>query len=213
VVALEVVDTAQDGVVGAPGARLMKSSSARAMAMKMPSITPRTATPRKHTIDRVNSVLAPAASATGVREELLLTENAWKRPAATLAAPRATSSWFGSTRSPPRIAKVRESTLVSANETRAIPMAPATRTPRSWAGTPGSWTATSTPGTLGRHRLQARITARQATPMISAVRLVSPSATPPTKARASGITPSASTEKPKSLGSWLSSTVSAMPFM
>jgi hypothetical protein len=98
VVALEVVDTAQDGVVGAPGARLMKSSSARAMAMKMPSITPRTATPRKHTIDRVNSVLAPAASATGVREELLLTENAWKGPAATLAAPRATSSWFGSTR-------------------------------------------------------------------------------------------------------------------
>jgi len=49
--------------------------------------------------------------------------------------------------------------------------------------------------------------------MTSAARLVSPSATPPTKARTSGITPSASTEKPKSLGSWLSSTVSAMPFM
>ena len=122
--------------------------------MKMPSITPRTATPRKHTIETANSVLctryslrtpaasispiaaeittaasaesgrfwtrfgkntssraiaraptspvswvlAPAASATGVREELLLTENPWKKPAARLAAPSATSSWFGSTR-------------------------------------------------------------------------------------------------------------------
>jgi hypothetical protein len=133
---------------------------------------------------------------------------------------------------------------VSANETRAIPTAPATRAPRSWAGTLGSWndgsplgsgpttetpyrsarpntptatvaptTATSTPGTLGRHRLHPRITARQATPMTSAARLVSPSATPRSKARVSGITPSASTEKPKSLGSWLSSTVSAIPFM
>jgi hypothetical protein len=46
----------------------------------------------------VACVLAPAASATGVREELLLTENPWNMPAATLAAPRATSSWFGSTR-------------------------------------------------------------------------------------------------------------------
>ena len=35
---------------------------------------------------------APAASATGVREALLLTEKPWKKPAATLAAPRATSS-------------------------------------------------------------------------------------------------------------------------
>jgi hypothetical protein len=46
----------------------------------------------------VSCVLAPAASATGVREELLLTENPWKKPVATLAAPSATSSWFGLTR-------------------------------------------------------------------------------------------------------------------
>jgi hypothetical protein len=46
----------------------------------------------------VTWVFAPADSATGVREELLLTENPWNRPEATLAAPSATSSWFGSTR-------------------------------------------------------------------------------------------------------------------
>src|SRR5678809_153420 len=42
-------------------------------------------------------VLAPAASATGVRDELLLIGNPWKKPAARLAAPRPTISWFGST--------------------------------------------------------------------------------------------------------------------
>src|ERR671912_250258 len=47
----------------------MKSNSARPTAMKMPSITPRTATPRKQAIDRANSILrmryslrTPAAS-------------------------------------------------------------------------------------------------------------------------------------------------------
>jgi hypothetical protein len=37
--------------------------------------------------------------------------------------------------------------------------------------------------------------------MLSAAVFVSPSVTPPTKACASGITPSASVEKPKSFGS------------
>src|SRR5678809_836419 len=45
----------------------------------------------------VTWVLAPDASATGVREELLLMGNPWKKPAARLAAPRPTISWFGST--------------------------------------------------------------------------------------------------------------------
>ncbi|MNT49949.1 hypothetical protein D3C72_1868340 [compost metagenome] len=45
----------------------------------------------------VSWVLAPAASATGVRDELLLTAKPWKNPAARLAAPRPTISWFGST--------------------------------------------------------------------------------------------------------------------
>jgi hypothetical protein len=130
------------------------------------------------------------------------------------------------------MAKVRESTLVSANETRAIPRAPARRasswstetlgisndgrplgsapttersyrsaSPNTPTATVAATTATSTPGILGRHRLNPRITSRQATPMISAALFVSPSATPRTKARASGITPSASMEKPKSFGS------------
>jgi hypothetical protein len=130
------------------------------------------------------------------------------------------------------MAKVRDSTLVSANETRAIPMAPATSDPRWSAETLGisndgrplgsgptttrsyRWarsntptatvaptTATSTPGIFGHHRLQARITIRQATPMTSAARFVWPSRTPRTRALASGITPSASVEKPSSFGS------------
>ena len=45
----------------------------------------------------VTCVFAPAASATGVREELLLIGKPWKKPAARLAAPRPTISWLGST--------------------------------------------------------------------------------------------------------------------
>ena len=37
----------------------------------------------------VNWDFAPADFATGVRDELLLIENPWKRPAATFAAPSA----------------------------------------------------------------------------------------------------------------------------
>jgi hypothetical protein len=61
--------------------------------------------------------------------------------------------------------------------------------------------------------LHAKITSRQATPMSSAARFVSPSARPATKARVSGMRPSASMENPNSLGSWLTRTVSAIPFM
>ncbi|CFW11700.1 Uncharacterised protein [Bordetella pertussis] len=43
-------------------------------------------------------VREPAASATGVREALLLTGKPWKKPVARLATPRPTISWFGSTR-------------------------------------------------------------------------------------------------------------------
>jgi hypothetical protein len=45
----------------------------------------------------VSWVLAPAASATGVRDELLLIGMPWKKPAARLATPRPIISWFGST--------------------------------------------------------------------------------------------------------------------
>ena len=40
----------------------------------------------------VSCVFAPAASATGVRDELALTGMPWKSPAARLAAPSATIS-------------------------------------------------------------------------------------------------------------------------
>jgi hypothetical protein len=45
----------------------------------------------------VSCVFAPAASATGVREALLLMAKPWNSPAARLAAPRPIISWFGST--------------------------------------------------------------------------------------------------------------------
>src|SRR5918994_1932439 len=55
----------------------MKSNSARPTAMKMPSITPRTATPRKQAIDRANSILrmryslrTPAASISPIAAEM-----------------------------------------------------------------------------------------------------------------------------------------------
>ena len=50
----------------------------------------------------VSCVRAPAASAAGVRDELLERGKPWNSPAAAFAAPRATSSWFWSTRSPSR---------------------------------------------------------------------------------------------------------------
>jgi hypothetical protein len=42
--------------------------------------------------------LAPACTATGVLEELLLIGKPWNKPVAVLAAPSAISSWLGSTR-------------------------------------------------------------------------------------------------------------------
>ena len=42
-------------------------------------------------------VRAPAASATGVRDELLESGKPWKSPAARFAAPSAKSSWSWST--------------------------------------------------------------------------------------------------------------------
>ena len=49
-------------------------------------------------------VRAPAASATGVRDELLLMGKPWKKPAARFAAPSPTISWLGSTGRPVRAA-------------------------------------------------------------------------------------------------------------
>ena len=49
-------------------------------------------------------VRAPDASATGVRDELLLIGKPWKTPVARLAAPSAIISWLGSTGDPVRAA-------------------------------------------------------------------------------------------------------------
>jgi hypothetical protein len=61
--------------------------------------------------------------------------------------------------------------------------------------------------------LNAKITSRLPTPKVRAAMFVRPSARPRTNARTSGMRPSASTENPNSLGSWLTNTVSAIPFM
>jgi hypothetical protein len=59
--------------------------------------------------------------------------------------------------------------------------------------------------------LPATTTRIEAMPITSAARTVSPSATPRTNADASWSSPSASVEKPKTFGSWLTITVSAIP--
>ena len=68
------------------------------------------------------------------------------------------------------------------------------------------------PGIRGCQRRQTRMTAIDPRPIASAVGFVRPEATPSTKARATSGTPSAWTEKPNSLGSCPTKTVSAIPF-
>ena len=79
--------------------------------------------------------------------------------------------------------------------------------------TAASTTTTSTLGSFGSSRFSSRMPTSEATPIAAAVALASPCANPDTKARASAMSPSASTEKPRSLGSWPTTIVSASPFM
>ena len=79
----EAITTAANALVGRCCSRFGATSSSRATASA--PTTP------------VSCVLAPAASATGVRDELLLIGKPWKNPAARLAAPSPTISWLGST--------------------------------------------------------------------------------------------------------------------
>src|SRR6266404_8500488 len=79
----------------------------------------------------VSWVRAPDASATGVREELLLIGKPLKKPAARFATPRPIISWFGSTYIRVLAAYVRDKTLVSANDTSATAQPPITTAPRS----------------------------------------------------------------------------------
>ena len=69
----------------------------------------------------VSWVLAPACSATAVREPLVLTGKPWKSPAAMLAAPMPIISRLPSTSWPVRAANADAVEIVSVSETRAMP--------------------------------------------------------------------------------------------
>jgi hypothetical protein len=68
--------------------------------------------------------LAPDCSATAVRDPLVDTAKPWKHPAARLAVPMRIISWFGSTSSPRRAAKLVEVAMVSVSETNPIRIIP-----------------------------------------------------------------------------------------
>ena len=191
----------------------------------------------------VSWLLAPARSATAVRDPLVLTGKPWNSPAARLAVPMPIISWLASTSWPVRSANADDVEIVSVSDTRVMPSAPATSNARSanptsgrvsggkpWGSSPTSatpslprsntttaamaaTTATSTPGTLGATLPSPRMMASPATPMAKASGTVSPSATPRTKPLSSSRNESASMENPKSFGSWPTRIVRASPFM
>jgi hypothetical protein len=191
----------------------------------------------------VSGLRAPFCTATAVRDPLVETGKPWKSPATRLAAPTPTISRLPSTSAPARAANTLAVEMVSVRDTTAMPTAPAMSRGRSCRGTVGKVsggkpcgiapttstprpvrsntrtatidriTATSTPGTFGIQRWASRISTRHPAPRTAATPTTSPSATPRMNAVASGRRPSASTEKPQSLGSWLTRIVSASPFM
>ena len=82
--------------------------------------------------------LEPASSATAVRDALAEIANPWNMPATALAAPIPIISWFGSTSSPRRAAKLVEVAIVSVRDTRTIPIDAMNSGPRCSNGTPGN---------------------------------------------------------------------------
>ena len=121
----EAITTAARAVLGRFCSRLGAKTSSRAMTTA--PVTP------------VSWVLEPADSATGVREELLLIEKPWKKPAPRLAEPRPIISWLGLTCSPVPGGQVRESTLVSAKATTAMAIAPTNSGPEIRQALPPGW--------------------------------------------------------------------------
>ena len=69
----------------------------------------------------VSWVLAPARSATAVREPLVLTGKPWNRPAARFAAPMPSISWLPRISCPVRAANDEAVEIVSAREISAMP--------------------------------------------------------------------------------------------
>ena len=173
--------------------------------------------------------MAPDCSATAVREPLVEMANPWKRPEATFAAPMPTISWSGSTSSPRRAAKLVAVAIVSVRETRVMPTAamssgttssvlvhgmlgdgtpcgsaPTVTTP-SAAASPSAahtavapTTATRIAGTFLVMRGRTSSTSSTPTPISSVVVLVSSRWSK--NWRSSSMKPSASVEKPNSLG-------------
>jgi hypothetical protein len=92
-----------------------------------------------------------------VRESAPVTTKPWNSPAATLAAPKPTSSRFGSTCSPVRAAKLRAVTMPLEKLTTSTPAAPSrmlstpsSRTGRRSAGRPAGTSPTTAMPRLGK---------------------------------------------------------------
>ncbi len=79
----------------------------------------------------VSWLLAPDCSATAVRDPLVDTAKPCTNPAAMLAAPMPIISWFGSTSSPRRAAKLDAVAIVSVSDTSVMPIAATNNGPTS----------------------------------------------------------------------------------
>ena len=189
----------------------------------------------------VTWLLDPADSATALREPLTETANPWNNPAKMFDEPTPIISWFGSTSSPRRAAKLVDVAIVSVSETRTMPTAapssgatseafvhgtagtgsprgsvPTTSTPfdtrsSSPTATVAPTTATRTAGTFFDTSGSSSSTASVARPSTSVVAFVWSS--PVTNALISSTKPSASVENPNSFGSCPTTIVIARPFM
>ena len=186
-------------------------------------------------------VLAPACSATGVRDELAEMGNPPNIPVAALAIPTAAISWLLLTDSPRLADNERDSTAVSVNAMSAIPRAGPIRevtspqlspdsagagspsgsapTTGSWSSHPSAATRTIEPTTAANRTgkrlpdtLATRIATNEAPPISTACGSTSPWPIPSRVSRAPSTSESPGTEKPNSLGSWPMITTSAIPF-
>ena len=188
----------------------------------------------------LSGLLAPASTAIGVRDVLPEIGNPPKRPLATFATPRAPISWFPSTWTPLRAAKLLESTEVSAKAIRAMPAAGPSRAmtssmpmpPRAGAGRPwgraptvgsavvrsrkavsavAATTASSTPGSFHGRKRHPTMTAMVPAPNSKANGLMPPPATACAVPVAVLTSEPPLTDMPSSLGSWLSMMTMAIP--
>ena len=188
----------------------------------------------------LNGVRAPASSAMGVRDELPQTGKPPSRPLATLAIPSAPISWLPLVWMPRRPARLLDKAEVSAKAMSAMPaagpMSPATSSrvmpPRAGAGSPwgraptmgmaslrpraaaaamDAATASSTPGTFPGRNRPATMMTTVAAPNSSATGFTAPWSTASAVPAAVACNEPPETWMPRSRGSWLTMTASAMP--